>query len=75
MKVYSFTIDIADASGQVWETHGSAKCELNDAFNVAMKEAFFQMTSGRATYGHPGKGGCHGPYDVRRIVIQQEKVQ
>jgi hypothetical protein len=65
-KVYSFTVDIADASGQVWETHGSTKCELNDAFNVAMKEAFFQMTSGRVTYG---------PYDVRRIVIQQERVQ
>jgi hypothetical protein len=31
---------------------------------------FEQLTSGKAVFGHPGKGGCHGPYKVAKFLLE-----
>jgi hypothetical protein len=36
----------------------------------ACEAAFLQLTSGAATFGKPGQGGCRGPYKVARFALE-----
>jgi hypothetical protein len=69
-KPYRFTVVGCGAGGATFETNGTIVCEFPDAFESALMETFTQLTAGRAVYGVPGLG-CHGPYDIRRVIIEQ----
>jgi hypothetical protein len=47
-------------------------CEFHETFDYAMNQTFSQLTNGKAVYGKPGIG-CHGPYDIHSVLIEQEK--
>lgn len=69
-KKYQFIIEGTGANGQTWTATGNIECEFNEVFDLAMRDAFMQLTSGKAVYGKPGVG-CNGPYDVTSVVIKQ----
>jgi hypothetical protein len=71
-KNYNFQIEGSSANSQTWITSGKVYCEFADAFNRAMSETFEQLTNGKAIFGNPGIG-CRGPYDIHRVIIEQEK--
>ena len=71
-KAYRFTIEGIDARGAYWETGGVVSCEFYDAWHLAVGESFRQLTDGEAVYGCPGKG-CHGPYRIIRVLIEELK--
>ena len=73
IKSYTFQIEGTAAAGQTWKSSGVVIDEQNDliaVFDSAMRLSFQQLTSGKAVFGKPGVG-CSGPYDIRRIVIEQ----
>jgi hypothetical protein len=73
IKSYTFQMEGTGAAGQTWKTSGVIIDEHNDVlavFESAMQSSFNQLTSGKAVFGKPGVG-CKGPYDIRRIVIEQ----
>ncbi len=39
------------------------------AQETAMVRAFADLTGGAALFGHPGEGGCRGPYKVTRFEL------
>lgn len=41
-----------------------------EAHDRATRAAFHQLTSGKAVFGKPGEGGCHGPYKVSRLTLE-----
>ena len=73
---YSYQVSGTASQGQTWEATGTAETEnLGDFMLVpemAMRDAFMQMTQGKAVYGKPGVG-CSGPYRITRLVIEEEK--
>ena len=69
-KPYTFSVHGVGAEGASFEASGNVVCEFADTFEAAMLETFTQLTHGRAVFGSPGVG-CRGPYDIRRIVIEQ----
>jgi hypothetical protein len=76
-RIYYFNFTGTAAQGQTWEAMGTVWDNNNDlpaAFNEAMRQAFMDLTRGRAIYGKPGLG-CNGPYEIDRIVMikQPEK--
>lgn len=70
-KAWRFKVEGLGAEGATFETSGATLCEFHDAFNIAMEETFHQLTHGKAVYGSPGVG-CRGPYDIRKVTIEQE---
>jgi hypothetical protein len=69
-KPFRFTISGSGSGGATFQASGELHCEFHDTFEQAMMEAFRQLTNGKAVYGNPGLG-CNGPYDIRRVVIEQ----
>jgi hypothetical protein len=73
---YSWQVCGTASQGQTWEATGTAETEkLGDFMMVpdrAMRDAFTQLTQGKAVYGKPGVG-CSGPYRVTRLLIEEEK--
>jgi len=72
VKAYQFAVEGTGAEDQSFTTSGTFTCEFHFAFDLAMRETFNQLTSGRAVYGKPGVG-CSGPYDIHKIIIEQVK--
>ena len=70
-KKYHFTFEGTGSNAQTWTTTGYIECEFNDVFDKASQQTFIQLTNGEAIYGNPGVGGCHGPYNITRVVIRQ----
>jgi hypothetical protein len=71
-KIYKYEIKGLARNDQTWVTKGSIDCEFNDAFSLAMRNTFEQLTNGKAVYGKPGVG-CQGPYDVFSVMIERMK--
>jgi hypothetical protein len=72
-KAYRFEMSGTGSNDQTWQTSGVIIDTHNDVMSVfdsAMRASFQQLTSGKAVFGKPGVG-CSGPYDIRRIVIEQ----
>ena len=67
---YRFTINGHGIEGVTFEAKGNLYCEFAETFKCAMHDALLQLTHGRAVYGSPGVG-CHGPYYIRRLVIEE----
>lgn len=69
-----FTITGTDGQGREYEVsgHHSGHNLLDpDCFTEIGQAAFQLLTQGKAKYGHPGKGGCRGPYDVRELKLER----
>ena len=72
-RTYTFVIEgLSDSDKQVWQTKGKVHCEFRESLDVAMKQSFYQLTTGKAVYGNPGAGGCRGPYTVTMLSIVLE---
>ena len=70
-KNYKFEIKGTARNGQTWTTKGFLiGCEFADAFTLAMKRTFQDITHGKAIYGKP-ETTCQGPYDVLAVHIEQ----
>jgi len=69
-KPFKFHVEGCGAEGATFETSGSFVCEFQECWDAVMIETFNQLTHGRAVFGSPGVG-CRGPYDIRRVVIEQ----
>ena len=71
---YKYEIHGSAAHGQTWGVTGVVETQEQGDFmltpNLAMRDAFGQLTQGKAVYGHPGVG-CVGPYRVTRMVIEK----
>jgi len=72
IKSYKFEIKGVARNAQTWTTQGIFQCDLNEAFDTAMRDSFLQLTNGKAVYGQPGKS-CQGPYDIISVKIEQVK--
>ena len=71
IKPYNYTISGSGAN-KPFKCEGTVRCELHNAFDLAMAETFRALTVGEAIYGSPGVG-CDGPYSIDRVVIEQVK--
>lgn len=80
IKTYDWKIQGTAARGQTWVTTGSIDYAMDEFFRLekvfteASRQAFEQLTGGRAVYGKPGVG-CSGPYDIKRILIKRRNGQ
>jgi hypothetical protein len=66
IRKFKFVVKGTGARGQTWEARGEIESPIHDVshtFNIAMADAFRQLTQGKAVYGNPGVG-CAGPYEV-----------
>jgi hypothetical protein len=72
-KIYRYEISGTAADDQTWKTEGTITDTTNDIvsmFTGILRASFHQLTHGEAVFGKPGVG-CNGPYDIRKIVIEQ----
>lgn len=70
-KLWRFSVSGQGSEGNVFDATGvTPPCELHEAFDVIMKDAFHQLTQGKAVFGHPGVG-CKGPYRIRRFYFEE----
>jgi hypothetical protein len=71
---YKYEVSGTAAGGQTWAASGEVAVEKEGAFwlvpDKAMREAFIQLTEGRAVYGQPGVG-CKGPYTFLRLAVER----
>lgn len=72
IKTYKFAVEGTAADGQTWSTEHEFDCDFSAVFVHGMRSSFLALTEGRAVFGRPGEG-CHGPYNVTKIVIEQVK--
>jgi hypothetical protein len=74
--MYKYEISGLAAEGQTWKTSGMVETQKPGEFmttpDLAMSDAFFQLTQGKAVFGKPGLG-CKGPYRVLRMMIEELK--
>ena len=74
MTHYRYEIEGRGGDGQRFTVHGLldlASDKISDAVDAAHKCAFEKLTHNHAVYGHPGKGGCKGPYQVTKMMIEK----
>jgi len=72
MKI-RYTVDGFDADSVLFSKTGvveGANPVDRDLHWRAVAAAFEQLTQGRATFGKPGEGGCRGPYNITRFVLE-----
>jgi len=69
---YKFEVAGSGADERTWTASGEITIDkLGDFPDVpmqALRQAFMQVTSGKAVFGQPGKG-CRGPYQIHRLVL------
>lgn len=74
MRVYNYTMAGTGADDAPWEVSGQLSIddphEFTRTCNELARDAFLGLTSGRATFGHPGVG-CLGPYRVTKFSFEQ----
>ena len=73
MIKYTFEVSGYAADNQTWTITGETTGNRGDfplIPSIAMREAFAQLTNGKAVYGKPGIG-CNGPYRISRMLIEE----
>lgn len=71
MNVFVYTLRGTAARDQTWEVNGTVEAEdMRVASNSAFRDAFIQLTRGKAVFGKPGIG-CQGPYRFRALHIEE----
>ena len=68
---YEYQITGRGAGDVHFTTTGRIFTEFAETFQAAMERSFEDLTDGKAVYGNPGKGGCHGPYEISEVVIRR----
>jgi hypothetical protein len=70
---YHYQMAGGGADNQTWLARGTVETTNAGDFHLvsdmALEDAFMQLTEGKAVYGKPGKG-CHGPYVIYRMVVR-----
>ncbi len=73
MITYAYTIAGTAAEHQTFTVHGTVEAVNQgmfvDATMAAVRDAFHQLTQGKAEYGLPGKG-CSGPYSITKLTME-----
>lgn len=72
---YTYAVDGRAAGDQTWSTRGEIDVRPGDfalAPSKALAASFDQLTKGKAVYGQLGVG-CHGPYRITRLLIEESK--
>ena len=76
MIKYAYEIRGTDANQQTWEAYGHVETRRPGSFllapELAIRDAFKQVTGGKAIYGAPGVA-CKGPYRVLFFKIFEMK--
>jgi hypothetical protein len=76
MPKYIYKIDGEAAHFQTWSASGVINTFKKGDFvlvpDLALKDAFRQLTNGKAVYGTPGVN-CTGPYEVVKLQIERVK--
>ena len=70
MKKYNYHVNGKTAEGVGWTCIGQMEVEFADLFNRVMVQTFADLTEGKAIFGRPGQGGCKGPYEVDRVILE-----
>jgi hypothetical protein len=74
MKYHYLVEGTAAATGQTWAASGIVATEQAGDFALvpthALREAFEQLTSGKAIFGFPGVS-CIGPYAITRLLVEK----
>jgi hypothetical protein len=74
MPTYRYEVLGSATQDQTWVVTGFSKTENQGDFalvpDMALRDAFFQLTQGKAVYGKPGIG-CSGPYRIHRLIIEE----
>lgn len=66
---YAFSAYGVDGNEQVWRVTGSVECEFNEVFAIAVAAAKHELSI-------RGDGiNCVPPYQFRRIVIMESRLQ
>jgi hypothetical protein len=78
MMRFKFTVRGAARDGQTWSVEGHVSEESAGNFpravDNAMRQAFLQLTRGKAVYGQPGVG-CNGPYTITHLSLDVVEAQ
>lgn len=78
MAEYRYQVQGRAADNEVWFTTGKVDANHAGAFvpamNDAIKKSFFDLTSGKATYGSPGKT-CSGPYSITSFTLSEIRTE
>ena len=70
MQSYSYQITVIDGAGVAHKLVGTAEGrDPVTATSAAVAASFEKLTGGDTQYGHPGKGGCRGPYRIDRLEL------
>jgi hypothetical protein len=73
---YRYTVEGVAADDQSWSASGEVTVGREGDFQLALleaqREAFTQLTQGRAVYGKPGVG-CRGPYKITKLTIERDQ--
>lgn len=74
MPKYRYEMHGAAAEHQTWSCNGDVEVANYGAFldvpGLATKDAFEQLTQGKAIFGLPGVG-CKGPYRITKLTIEE----
>jgi hypothetical protein len=73
MRKYNYILNGTGAGGHTWKAEGTVMAAPGDFLKVplaATRDAFVQLTQGKAIYGKPGVA-CLGPYQVKKMVIEE----
>ena len=74
MPKYRYEMHGAAADQQTWAVSGLIEKrndgEFLDVPLQAAKDAFNQLTSGKAIFGLPGVG-CRGPYRITKLTVEE----
>lgn len=68
----NYTVKGTAGDEQSWTVSGSVPHDIGaeNALNGVMRDAFLQLTNGRAVFGQPGVGYCRGPYKIKRVELE-----
>jgi hypothetical protein len=74
MRTFFYTMGGRASGGQTWKVRGTVQLDAGvfaEAFEMAMRDSFRQLTGGKAVFGKPGLG-CSGPYEVTSFTLTCE---
>jgi len=72
MVTYSYIVIVKDGAGQTHRIAGTVMTDEGfvEATRLSMRQQYEKLTQGKAIYGKPGEGGCHGPYKILKLEIE-----
>jgi hypothetical protein len=74
VRKYKFECTGSGGGGVTFSVSGEFESrDFLSALIEAPKHVYQKLTSGNTEYGKPGEGGCKGPYQMERIVVEVVK--